>query len=277
MFKNKKKILYGLIVIGLSFYNSIMAAYICENEVIGFRYDVRNYMTINEKWFSCNYNSILNEQSSLYKSMEHVNWISIEKIHGKGPYCLKTIDGDSCSNNSDNNSNSGAALENPGIVQKLDLWRQRISDYMSAKELRPYYDSQRNPKNSSKDDKYDENRMALLDWLFTTRTKMEECVTGYGTAYKDNLAKKRLFSCQEGITATSAQGYRITPDFPYPVKDDTFNCFPLNAEYLNKDQKISCSANKDLRSGEGSCQVSIEKQSYVDDFYCTSGRQQISK
>lgn len=268
MKRKNNKILYGLMItIGLSFYSSVMGIPICENQVIGFRYDEKNYMTTTEKWFSCPYNSILNEQSALYKSMEHVNWISIEKINGKGVYCLKAINGNACV------SSGGEALENPGIVQKLDLWRQRIKNYMTAEELRPYYDSQVGPKNKL-DDRYDENRMALLDWLFTTRTKMEECVTGYGAAYKQNLAKIRLFGCQEGITATSAQGYRITPDFPYPVKDDIFNCFPLNAEYLTKADRSLCFANKDLKLG---CQAKIENQSYVDDFYCTSGRQQTSR
>lgn len=251
------KILYGVIVFLL--FPIAIAFGISESKVIGFTYDYANTMTVTEKWFSCPYTTILNEQSALYKSMEHVNWISIDKITGKGPYCAS--------------SDNGEALENPGIVQKIDLWRQRLRTYQEAKNLRPYYDSQATPKNAL-DDRYDENRMALLDWLFTTRTKMERCVTGYGADYKENLAKIRLFGCQEGVTATSAQGYRIAPDFPYPVNKNSLNCFPLNAEYLTKKEKGFCLANKDLQAG---CQAVIGKQSYVDDYYCTFGRQQTSK
>jgi hypothetical protein len=258
-----------IIVIAIaSLFPLISEAALCENQIIGFTFDYATPRTLNETWFSCPYNSILNEQSALYKSMEHVNWISINKIRGRGYYCLNnSINGATCQ------SNMGEALENPGLVQKIDIWRQRIKTYMISEKLRPYYDSQRDPINSL-DDRYDESRMALLDWLFTTRTRMGKCVTGYGAGYKDNLAKIRAFGCQEGVTATSVQGYRITPEFPYPVNKNGPNCFPLNAEYLTKAEKEACDRNKDLKSG---CQTAIEKQSYMDDFYCTSGRQQVAK
>ncbi|MDD4409122.1 MAG: hypothetical protein PHW52_00535 [Candidatus Pacebacteria bacterium] len=227
-----------------------------ERRVIGAIYDHSSLINTTETWFSCPYTKILGEQFALYKSMEHVNWISINKIRGRGNYCI-----------------GGEGLENPGIIQKIDLWRQRLKTYMIAEELRPYYDSQENPKNSL-DDRADESRMALLDWLFTTRMKMDKCVTGYRAAYKENLAKIRLFGCQEGMTATNAQGYRITPEFPYPVNKNGPNCFPLNAEYMKKIEKEMCERNMNLLAG---CQKAIGKQSYVDDFYCTSGRQQTTK
>lgn len=248
-----EKILYfGLILCFIP----VSAGAIKERDVIGVRYDWDSLLLTTEKWFSCPYSKILEEQFVLYKSMEHVNWISVDKIKGRGSYCV-----------------SGEGFENPGLIQKVDLWRQRLKTYMISEELRPYYDSQQYPKNSF-DDRYDESRMALLDWLFTTRTKMERCGTGYGAAYKENLAKIRLFGCQEGVNATNAQGYRVTPEFPYPINKNGPNCFPLNAEYLNKEEKEMCERNMNLKSG---CQKAIEKQSYVDDFYCTSGRQQTTK
>ncbi|BFT95282.1 MAG: hypothetical protein MNSN_01230 [Minisyncoccus archaeiphilus] len=251
--KSLKILCLGLLVCCMSV-NDVSA--IREREVIGTIYDYDSLISTTETWFSCPYTKLLEEQFALYKSMEHVNWISIEKIKGKGNYCI-----------------GGEGLENPGLIQKVDLWRQRMKTYMISEELRPYYDSQIKPKNGL-DDRYDESRMALLDWLFTTRTRMERCNTGFGAAYKENLAKIRLFGCQEGVTATNAQGYRITPDFPYPINKNGPNCFPLNAEYITKAEKEMCDRNMSLKTG---CQRAIEKQSYVDDFYCTSGRQQTTK
>jgi hypothetical protein len=230
--------------------------------------------------------------------MEHVDWISIEKIKGRGTYCLNSIDKSSCK------ENDGEALENPGITQKIELWRQRLKDFQMGKNLRPFYDSQVSPQNVI-DDRYDENRWALLSYLAEARKKMAECVTGYGAAYKDNLAQTRLFGCREGVTITTSQGYTIAPDFPYPsninrvdsvsttdYKD--LNCFPYNAEYLTKTEKKGCAENKDRTAG---CLSSLSNPSnpytkdknytkennyYIysnslDDFYCTSGRKQIAK
>jgi hypothetical protein len=248
------KILYlGLMVCLIPFF---LVEAVKERNIIGAEYDSAGLVSTTEKWFSCPYTNILQEQFSLYKSMEHVNWISINKIKGIGNNCI-----------------SGEGLENPGTVQKIDLWRQRIVTYMKSENLRPYYDSQKNPKNDL-DDRYDESRMALLDLLFLTRQRAEKCVSGFGTAYKDGAAKIRLFSCQEGITAVNAQGYTITPHFPYPVLTKSLNCFPLNAEYLTRTEKEMCQRNMNLKSG---CQDAINAQSYLDDFYCTSGREQTSK
>ncbi len=251
---NLTKILFiGMLFLILS----LPANAIKQKEVIGTIYDKKNPVSTEEKWFVCPYTGILEDQFAVYKSMEHVNWISIEKIKGRGKYCP-----------------TGEGLENPGIVQKIDLWRQRINTYMSSEELRPYYDSQVNPKRAL-DDRDDESRMALLDWLFTTRVKMQQCVTGYSAAHnKDSFAKIRMFGCQEGMTATDAQGYRITPDFPYPANNNGPNCFPLNAEYLTKTEKEMCDRNMNYELG---CQKAINKEVYIDDFYCTSGRQQTSK
>jgi hypothetical protein len=236
--------------------------------------------TVDEKWFVCPYTKLINEQSAVYKSMEHVNWISIEKIHGKGSYCLEGGGGGVC-----------ASSENPGILQKIDLWRQRLKKYQNGEELRTYYDSQRNPRNPI-DDRYDEDRWALLSWLTDTREKAKECITGYGAPYKENLAEQKLYGCREGVTATSSQSFRITPDFPYPVhinRSDSegkdLNCFPYNAEYLTKAEKKQCAENKDRTSG---CLMGLNNprspyasdaiyKTSLDDFYCTYGREQTAK
>lgn len=283
--KNKKLFILS-IIIPLFAISGYVFAVICENQILNFDYD-KIATSNNMEWYVCPYTNLIDEQTALYKSMEHVNWISIEKIGGdgntldataaRGNYCLSNETKSEC-------SDGGQMLENPGIVQKIDLWRQRLKTYQESKNLRPYYDSQKTPKYQL-DDRYDESRMALLDWLTETRTKMEECVTGYSSSHKENSAKIRLFNCEEGVTATSATSYRIAPDFPYPVHTVDLNCFPFNSEYLTRTEKEQCARNKDRSSG---CQTSLNKPSftlatdpiystYIDDFYCTSGREQVAK
>ncbi|MFA5080231.1 MAG: hypothetical protein WC472_01230 [Candidatus Paceibacterota bacterium] len=255
------------------------------NEMDGFNFG------IEALWNVCPYSSILTEQAAVYRSMEHVNWISIRMIGGDG-YTLDSVAARGSYPIKELNEHHGrgevpVSNENPGILQKIDLWRQRLKTYQESKNLRPYYDSQKNPQNKL-DDRYDESRFALLDWLSTTRTKMEECVTGYSASNKENSAKIRLFRCQEGVTINSASSYRIAPDFPYPVHITDMNCFPLNSEYLTRTEKEECARNKDRLAG---CQKSLYKptyslaqdsvhsmySTYLDDFYCTSGRQQTAK
>ncbi|MDD5639951.1 MAG: hypothetical protein PHR47_04130 [Candidatus Pacebacteria bacterium] len=239
------------------------------------------------EWNVCRYRELLTEQAAVYKSMEHVNWISIEKIGGDG----NTLDTSAAKGSYELYPRVGIfstkETENPGILQKIDLWRQRLKTYLESKNLRPYYDSQRNPVNKL-DNRFDESRFALLDWLSATRTKMEECVAGYSLANKENSAKLRLFRCQEGVTVNSSSSYRIAPDFPYPVHITDMNCYPLNSEYLTRSEKEECARNKDRLGG---CQETLGKptyslaqdnihsmySTYLDDFYCTSGRQQTAK
>ncbi|MCK9577912.1 hypothetical protein M0R01_00265 [bacterium] len=272
-----------LIIATSIFIGGVSFAAVCENQILNFEYDIIP-TSLNEQWFVCPYSKLIIEQTALYKSMENVHWISIEKIGGNGEipdpvaakstYCLNSIGKQVCDNT------GGRSLENPGIVQKIDLWRQRLKTYLESKNLRPYYDSQIAPKNPIYD-RYDENRMALLDLLSDTRDKLEECVTGYNMAYSDNSAIMRLFTCQEGVTVNSANSYRITPDFPYPTHSFDLNCFPFNADYITRIEKEQCARNKDRSGG---CQSILANPSlpyasdsifktYLDDFYCGSGRQ----
>lgn len=272
-----------LISFAFVFIGGVSYAAICQNQILDYKYDVIP-TTLDETWFVCPYVKMVNEQTALYKSMMHVNWISIEKIGGdgenidpvaaKGAYCINGVNKNSCDNT------QGLALENPGIVQKIDIWRQRLKTFQESKNLRPYYDLQTAPKNQIYD-RYDENRMALLDLLSDTREKLEACVTGYNVAHTENSAIIKTFTCQEGVTVNSANTYRIAPDFPYPVHSFDFNCFPFNAEYLTRAEKEQCVRNKDR---EGGCQSSLIAPSspkakgdlfktYLDDFYCSSGRE----
>ncbi|MFA6252372.1 MAG: hypothetical protein WCX74_03160 [Candidatus Paceibacterota bacterium] len=272
-----------IIVISIFSIGGVVVAALCENQIIDFSYD-EIPTSLNESWFVCPYSKLLYEQTALYKSMEHVNWISIEKIGSNGDkpspaaakstYCLQDLKEGSCDNE------GGRSLENPGIVQKIDLWRQRLKTFQESKNLRPYYDYQTAPKNQL-DNRYDENRMALLNLLSDTRDKMEKCVTGYNVAHTANSAIIKLFTCEEGVTVNNANTYRITPDFPYPVHIYDLNCFPFNAEYLTRGEKEQCARNKDRSGG---CQKSLLKPSYayanqkifttyLDDFYCSSGRE----
>jgi len=278
---NKK---FFILIIAASIFTvgGVSIAALCENQILDFAYD-EIPTSVDESWFVCPYVKMVNEQTALYKSMEHVNWISIEKIGGdgeapnpvaaKGTYCLNGETGVGC-------NDGGEALENPGIVQKIDLWRQRLKTYQESKNLRPYYDSQKSPKNGL-DNRYDESRMALLDLLTDTRAKMEECTTGYNVPDRNGGAIIKLFTCQEGVTVNSANTYRITPDFPYPVHTVDLNCFPFNSEYLTRTEKEQCARNKDRSGG---CQSTLIKPSsplakssifstYLDDFYCSSGRE----
>ncbi|MFA6347975.1 MAG: hypothetical protein WCX30_00930 [Candidatus Paceibacterota bacterium] len=291
MQKKINKLIFILIIIILFPYGEVFAdpvSPICPDRCV-ISPEMDNYnLAMQASWNVCSYAAILTEQAAVYRSMEHVNWISIRTIGGdgytldaiaaRGLYPIKTVY---------NYGVSTMAYENPGILQKIDLWRQRLKTYQESKNLRPYYDSQRNPKNKL-DDRYDESRFALLDWLSTTRTKMEKCVTGYSASNKENSAKIRLFRCQEGVTINNASTYRIVPDFPYPVHITDMNCFPLNSEYLTRTQKEQCARNQDRLAG---CQDSLNKptyplaqdsvhsmySTYLDDFYCTSGRQQTAK
>jgi len=279
-----KKILTLIIAASMLIATQTLKAAKCENEIlVNTDYDTLP-SSLTESWFVCPYVKMLNEQTALYKSMEHVNWISINKIGGdgespdpiaaKGTYCLKDVDPTKC------NNEEGFTLENPGIVQKIDLWRQRLKTFQESKNLRPYYDSQRKPQKTL-DNRSDESRMALLDLLSDTRTKLEECVTGYNVAHTDNSARIKLFTCQEGATINNANSYRITPDFPYPAHAYDLNCYPFNAEYYTRSEKEQCARNKDRIGG---CQATLLKPSYglasggifttyLDDVYCSSGRQ----
>ncbi|MFA5013735.1 MAG: hypothetical protein WC520_04235 [Candidatus Paceibacterota bacterium] len=135
----------------------------------------------------------------------------------------------------------------PGHLKRVQILQTRLQDIFSGKATDV------------------ENRWEALDLLNIVRDRLEKCVQGYGMPYKEDLAKTRLFSCEEGVSAIKMNSYVVLPSFPYPQLSDRYNCFPLNA-----DDTIAakCFANKD-RTGAGNCQDLIK--GYINDYYCCQG------
>ena len=114
-----------------------------------------------------------------------------------------------------------------------------------------------------------ENRFTLLEKLTLSRRRLLGCVTGYSFPYKEGASKYRVFSCHGGIDLMKLQGLVILPDFPYPVDDNYWNCYPMNSKYLTILEKGACHDNKDKErtdsNGPG-CQEVIKP--YMDNYYC---------
>ncbi|MDD5569375.1 MAG: hypothetical protein PHG23_03110 [Candidatus Pacebacteria bacterium] len=188
---------------------------------------------IEQPYYVCPYNTIETEQCHIYKRVEGTTFADVQAASVTG-VCKK---------------------QEAGYLQRLEIWQQRLWNlqYPTSKNLL----------------KGDENRATLLDLLSVSRERLEQCIQGYGLPFKENLAKTKLFTCDEGITAVRLKSYVVLPDFPYPAAADTYNCYPFNAPGLTAEQKQKCFENKD-RTGSGSCQEAISN--YINDYYCCTGR-----
>ncbi|MFA5714155.1 MAG: hypothetical protein WC998_00260 [Candidatus Paceibacterota bacterium] len=114
------------------------------------------------------------------------------------------------------------------------------------------------------------NRFVLIEMLLDSRRKMNSCITGYGSSYKENKSQTQIFNCLEGINHVTLDKLVILPDFPYPnTKNEGYqNCYPYNSLDLTKEQRSKCFQNIN-RVGDGTnpgCQMDVEE--YMDNYYC---------
>lgn len=211
----------------------------------------------------------------------------------KDIYQRKTIDS-SCYDDSEDNGEQDKRDKNRaqvGYVQKFEERERKLFELAFVTEIKddkeyeaagtidlislicPSYLNVKDDKkltcdNSLSIEKDIENRSTLLEKLALSRRRLLGCVTGYGVPYKE-VSKYRVFSCQEGIDLMNLQGLVILPDFPYPVVNNYWNCYPMNSEYLTTLEKEACRRNKDKEKSDSTdpgCQEVIK--AYMDNYYC---------
>ncbi len=112
----------------------------------------------------------------------------------------------------------------------------------------------------------DPNRTHLLDKLTISRNKFNRCVQGFSLPYKGDLAKTRVFGCQEGLDLIQIDKLTIQPDYLDPVLPDRWNCYPFNSDNLTAAQRETCFTNKDSPA----CQQSV--YATMDNYYCCKSR-----
>jgi hypothetical protein len=198
----------------------------------------------NAAYYVCPYNDIKTQQSRIYKRVDSPTLTGLSGL-GTNQDCLADV---------------------PGFLQRIEIWQQRLWDFQ-------YADTSHNLFLSS-----DENRFTLLDTLNVSRSRLNQCVQGFGQAYKEAATSTYLFTCEQGITAQKLGSLLILPEFPphnsvldtpdiLPNPDTTWNCYPFNSSRLNASQKTDCFNNKDKGS---ECQAYIKN--YMNDFYCCQGK-----
>jgi len=194
----------------------------------------------NAEYYVCPYNKIKTEQSKIYKRVASPTMTGLASL-GTNQDCLADV---------------------PGFLQRIELWRKKLWDFQYANNL----------------EITEENRFTLLDTLNVSRSRFNQCVQGFGQAFKDAATTTYLFTCEEGISAQRLGSLLILPEFPTHNSlldaslinpQETWNCYPFNSSKLTEQQKIDCFNNKDKNS---QCQTYIKN--YTNDFYCCQGGSQ---
>lgn len=191
-----------------------------------------------QPYYVCPYNEIKTQQSRIYKRVASPTLTGLSGW-GTNQDCLDDV---------------------PGFLQRIETWQQRLWNFQYAIDLLPT----------------DENRFTLLDTLNVSRSRFNQCVQGFGQAYKEATTSTYLFTCEEGISAQKLGSLLILPEFPPHnslvddpnITSEMWNCYPFNSSRLNSDQKTKCFYNKDKNS---ECQEYI--RNYTNDFYCCQGAQ----
>ena len=142
--------------------------------------------------------------------------------------------------------------DRPAIISNS---KDRISDLTNVENLLPD----------------DPNRWQILNKLLNSRVKLEECLTGYGSAIQEIKTKMRVLSCEIALDKIylgelNIIGYfedKITP-FPH--------CYPyypsetaLYKDFIELSIQPICETNKDSLE----CQKAI--RSFMNNYFCCEG------